>query len=946
MTKIKESEFYFQSINLYNRFINDNYTNNPVVFDANTPGFLFANNENLLSNVMIENPSQSKNELIFGINDIRDKDNLIYKHSKKFLGFNFLKRNESTNVDTLNYNSNEWTRFNSIFTNKLLTTRLSTSKCNVMFKTYWASVKRMNDLTGANATAINQYVSIQVPRDITNDHHYLFSLDSSYKNAGLLTVLNDSENNQKYILMTDTSSAHGLWDNMPKYNNQSLFVYKGDDLNIDTYQSSFSNNTINTGDILKNTFTSTNTIPNNQLTYLFTDFTNRAIYFLKTSQFKSTAASPAVYIYRNFSYTTILKATWTSNETILNAKFATNTLQNWENITTSANFQASSFGATGQLGALCDARYFTKYLGYLGQDFTGKNYFLYINEGITRDGSTNSTNVENVIDNLSSTIKNSWATKVFKEDPVTSTLTDVAAINYSYTSMPYEVANTARNIAITSTTSVALTKSKNNTFNLTNLNVIYYAPTGPITDDIFRIEHLGSVGSFKLQVSATNTTYLLGSATTAITAASNPRVFTFKYNGTNWVQMTDLGYFPIQGTHNWNEPRTGTVSTYLSVPSKVTVNPNNSNLHYFYSPAYTNTNFSYSKVTSSLSAYTPILYIWDKSLTSTAAISILDCNISYPVGNDWFSYSNTHTEGYNKGISTEYYFNFETNGKLRESHDNSQLYKFFHHNFITKVGNRYFLNHCIFYGTNYNADLLVDNSNSPINSLQKCRRIVSYEIDTSNWRNLTYHSYYEFDETQIGFLSLDEDNFTKILVNCKNSVKILDFDENNGWFLSANYSGNFVQITRDSNNNIWAVKCNINLQEKLYENLISNLVTNKVVFELHKLNETDTSSIINDGYKIEINEEKGDNIFYQSTIDNGINIMIKKLKVSIYDVNNTRIVSNLNLQIQGANGKVLFNDNGLDNISITTSQLDDTEVEIIITDSTHFYIVPSLDIII
>ena len=136
------------------------------------------------------------------------------------------------------------------------------------------------------------------------------------------------------------------------------------------------------------------------------------------------------------------------------------------------------------------------------------------------------------------------------------------------------------------------------------------------------------------------------------------------------------------------------------------------------------------------------------------------------------------------------------------------------------------------------------------------------------------------------------------------------------------------------------------MQEKLYENLISNLVTNKVVFELHKLNETDTSSIINDGYKIEINEEKGDNIFYQSTIDNGVNIMIKKLKVSIYDVNNTRIVSNLNLQIQGANGKVLFNDNGLDNISITTSQLDDVEVEIIITDNTHFYIVPSLDIII
>ena len=946
MTKIKESEFVFQHIGLYNQQNYYLYTNSPVAFDTASQGFLFINNEKILSNVMIENPSSLKNELIFSKNDIRDKDTLVYKHSQKFLGVNFTKKTAAATT-SLNYVADEWARFNAIFSNKLLTTRLSTSKLNVMFKRYYNNVKSMSDMSSGNSTAKDEYRALEVNRDMSCDNHYIFSLDSSFKSNGLLSVLNDVNNSQKYILFTDASCSQGVWSDFPQYNFQNLFIYKGDDININTYSSTFEGNANNVGDILKNTFTTTNAIPNNQLTYLFTDFTNRAIYFLKTSQFKS---STALKSYRHFTFTTILKATWAANETILNAKFATSTLQDFANITDTTSFLASSFGVIGQAGSLADSRYFTKYLGYMGQDFTGQNFFLYINEGVSRDiSSVASSNIENSISNIETILKNSWTTAIIKENPATNTSVNLKNINYTYVSQYYEIGNTNRNVAITSTTSVALILNKNNTFNLTTANVIYYAPVGPVNNDIFRVQHLGSTGSFSVRVSATNSTQLVP----LTTAASAIKTYYFKYNSstTSWVQQTDLGYFPIPGTHLWNEPRTGLVSTYLPVPSKAIVSPSNSNIYYFYAPAYTNTDFSSSKVNANLSIYTPILYTWDKSLTTSNAITILDTNITYPNADNWLTYANTHTEGYNKGTGfadgTEFYYNYETTDKLRESHDNSQLYKFFHHNFITKVGNRYFLNHCIFYGTDHNANILVNNSNNGLSTLQKekCRKIITYEINTSNWRNLTYHSSCGFTDTQVGFLPLDETNFTKILINHQNSISILNFDATTGWVLQASYDGNFIQISRDSKDTIWAVKCNINLSEKLYGNLLQNLVSKKVIFELHKLSELDSGNQLNSAYRIDLYEENNENIFYQDEINNSTKQIIKNLKLSAFDINDTRQIVEVNLQIQNGDGKILFNDNGLDYISVTTNQFNDITIPLLITEPKHFYISASINII-
>ena len=283
--------------------------------------------------------------------------------------------------------------------------------------------------------------------------------------------------------------------------------------------------------------------------------------------------------------------------------------------------------------------------------------------GATRDTGTASANVENAISNLETTLKNSWTTAIIKENPTNGTVTNLKNINYTYINYFYEIGNTNRNVAITSTTSVALTLNKNNTFNLTTTNVTYYAPVSPANNDIFRVQHLGSTGSFKVNVSATNSTVLVP-LTTSVSAI---KIYYFKYNSSNttWELQTDLGYFPIPGTHLWNEPRTGLVSTYLPVPSKAIVSPSNSNIYYFYAPAYTNTDFSSSKVNAGLSIYTPILYTWDKSLTTSDAITILDTSITYPESDTWLTYANTHTEGYNKGTGyadpgTEFYYNHET----------------------------------------------------------------------------------------------------------------------------------------------------------------------------------------------------------------------------------------------------------------------------------------------
>ena len=468
------------------------------------------------------------------------------------------------------------------------------------------------------------------------------------------------------------------------------------------------------------------------------------------------------------------------------------------------------------------------------------------------------------------------------------------------------------NIIGTTTTLIATSQLssvwKNYTYSLSNAGFIYYPPLSPKIGDKFKVSHISGTGSFKVQYrNITNTTQTFD-LTPLINSSSAQKSYVFEWRGSRWREVIDINDIPgnnwansdFKTIKNWTNSTCGNSMVYFNVPSKVELNPIVTNLYHFYVPAYStgNTTHDFLKTTN---YFSPIVYNWNKSIYDTNQFELLDCNITYPIGTDWFTYGCLHDEIYSSKTNIT-----GTNFVLSTTpeHDNGQLYKYMNHNFITKIENRYFLNHCIFYGTNRNADLLVDNSSLTSTQKTKCRRIVTYEIDISNWRNLTYQSYYEFNETQIGFLSLDEDNFTKILVNLKNSIQILNGRINSSnnfeWILKQKDAGNFVQIALDNQKNIWACTCNIDLDKSFINDWTTssfNNWTQPIVFSLYRI--IDNSMHIKK-YRMVVNSSLNFQYSYNGTE------LIDTITVDIFDEENEK-VNNINYS--------LYLNEGVDNIT-------------------------------
>ncbi len=448
-------------------------------------------------------------------------------------------------------------------------------------------------------------------------------------------------------------------------------------------------------------------------------------------------------------------------------------------------------------------------------------------------------------------------------------------------------------------TTTALTASsqlaavwKNYTYSLSNTGYIYYPPLSPKVGDKFKVSHISGAGSFKMQYRNITNTAQTFDLTPLISSASAQKSYVFEWRGSRWREVTDLNDIPgnnwanadFKTLKNWANPTCGNSMVYFNVPSKVELNPNVANLYHFYVPTYStgNTTHDFLKTTN---YFSPIVYNWNKSIYDTNQFELLDCNITYPADTDWFTYGCLHDEIYG---STTNISGTTLALSTTPEHDNGQLYKYMNHNFITKIANRYFLNHCIFYGTNRNADLLIDNSSLTTDQKSKCRRIITYEIDTTNWRNLTYQCYYEFNETQIGLLSLDEDNFTKILVNLKNSVQILTGRVNSisnkfEWILKQSETGNFVQIALDNQKNIWACTCSIDLDTPFTVNSFNNW-TQPITFSLYKI--IDKSEHIKK-YRMIVNSSLNFQYSYDGTE------LIDTITVDIFDEENEK-VNNIN----------------------------------------------------
>lgn len=483
-------------------------------------------------------------------------------------------------------------------------------------------------------------------------------------------------------------------------------------------------------------------------------------------------------------------------------------------------------------------------------------------------------------------------------------------VNLNYNCLQtYDNPNTINTTTALTATSQLTSVWKNYTYSLSNTGFIYYTPLSPKLGDRFKISHISGTGTFKVQYRNITNVAQTFDLTPVITSASSQKSYVFEWRGSRWREVTDLNDIPgnnltnadFKIIKNWTNSACGNSMSYFNVPSKIEVDPNIANLYHFYVPTYStgNTTHDFLKTTN---YFSPIVYNWNKSNYESNQFELLDCNITYPDNTDWFTYGCLHDEIYSTKTSiAATTFSLSTTPK----HDNGQLYKYMHHNFITKIGSRYFLNHCVFYGTNRNADLLLDNSALTTTQKAKCRRIISYEIDIANWRNLTYQCYYEFDETQIGILSLDEDNFSKILVNLKNSIQILNAKINSEsnkleWILKQKETGNFVQIALDNQKNIWACTCNIDLDKSFISDWTSssfNNWTQSIVFTLYKI--IDNSTHIKK-YRILINSLLNFQYTYTGTE------LIDTITVDIFDEENER-VNNINYS--------LYLNEGVDNIT-------------------------------
>jgi len=470
----------------------------------------------------------------------------------------------------------------------------------------------------------------------------------------------------------------------------------------------------------------------------------------------------------------------------------------------------------------------------------------------------------------------------------------------------YDNPNTINTTTVLTSTNQLASVWKNYTYALANANFIYYPPLSPKIGDRFKISHIAGTGSFKVQYRNITNVAQTFDLTPIINSASAQKSYVFEWRGSRWREVTDTNDIPgnnlvnddFRILRNWTNPATGNSMSYFTVPSKVEVNQSNADLYHFYAPTYSMPT-SVRDFMQTAAYFSPVIYNWNKSNYETSQFEILDCNMIYPAGTDWFTYGCLHNEIY--GSKDTLSATSFTLSNTPYFHDNGQLYKYMNHNFITKIGNRYFLNHCIFYGTNRNASLLIDNS-STLTTTQKsmCRRILSYEIDTTNWRNLTYQSYYEFDETQIAFLSLDEDNFTKILVNLQNSLEILIGKINSatnkfGWALKQKETGNFVQIALDNAKNIWACTCDFDLDTSFIDTVTDtsfNNWTKPITFTLYKV--LDNSERMKK-YRIVITSLLNYQYIYDGTE------LLDTLSVDIYDEENEK-VDNINYALYLAEG--------------------------------------------
>ena len=222
---------------------------------------------------------------------------------------------------------------------------------------------------------------------------------------------------------------------------------------------------------------------------------------------------------------------------------------------------------------------------------------------------------------------------------------------------------------------------------------------------------------------------------------------------------------------------------------------------------------------------------------------------------------------------------------------------------ITVSGGNYYLS--MYYTHSTTADLAS-------RTLQTEKNVLSFQIDSTDFSTLTYHSSSNFPVLSCVNANI---NNTKLLAIQDSSTVIYDWSNATGWGASATEAGIFTNVGQDQSGRFWGISVNSNQFSTLPNTGYSGETYKEIVSQLHILSSDLPSSV--------------SIVFQDSTITYSGTTVSANLIVNAYDSSNNRVAKSVTLKITGNNA--VFASNSGKTLTTTTSAGGDTTVVVSIT---------------
>ena len=218
--------------------------------------------------------------------------------------------------------------------------------------------------------------------------------------------------------------------------------------------------------------------------------------------------------------------------------------------------------------------------------------------------------------------------------------------------------------------------------------------------------------------------------------------------------------------------------------------------------------------------------------------------------------------------------------------------------FITLSGGDYYLHYLPSYSSP--SSVALQNATS--------KNLVSYQIDSTNFSNLTYHSSIQVNACD--FVHLNSAR-TKIAVIEPGTLKIYNW--NNGWNETASESGDFIGVTQDDSGRIIGLSGIADNNTATANSLDANFA-----FIEHKVH------LISDSLPNTVTVN-----FASSSITYSGSNLSTSVNVSTFNDSNARIVKSVDLKIDGVNAQ--FTSNSSTSINVTSLTSGELNVPITVT---------------